>query len=236
MSVLFYLDESGDSGWSLDLPYGHGGSTRHLTIATISCTTASNKYIGRFIKSLKADFGYTRKQEMKWINLTHDQRIIFSAKAKALIENRDGIKFHAVILAKRGVHAHLRGDKALLYNYMIKHSLINDIVEHDKITLMPDPQGISPKSGAPLEHYIRHAAFEVAVDRCEEPTKIGFKEEDSAKSLGIQFADFLAGAIQIYYEGGPSDYFNNLNDHTDIKELFFERAELQAEPIVEVLN
>lgn len=35
MATLIYVDESGDLGWSFDLAYGRGGSSRYLTIAAM---------------------------------------------------------------------------------------------------------------------------------------------------------------------------------------------------------
>lgn len=228
MSVTFFLDESGDLGWTLDLPFGAGGSSQHLTIATISSDIESLKHIGRFIKKLKIEFGFKAKDEMKWFDLNEDQRLIFAQKANKLLNTHDGLKCYAIILAKRGVNPNVRNEKQFLYNYLIKESLISKIVTYPKVTLIPDPQGIAPNSGSPLHQYIQHAAFEHAILNGETTTNVGFKQSDSKAETGIQFADLLSGVIQQHYEGINSNYLEELKQHIEIKELYFHKQLMQV--------
>jgi hypothetical protein len=59
ISVLIYLDESGDLGWSFDKPYRHGGSSRYLTIASLVVDPSKKHFPKRLIKKL-----YTKFKEM----------------------------------------------------------------------------------------------------------------------------------------------------------------------------
>ncbi|HGS5147610.1 TPA: DUF3800 domain-containing protein [Vibrio parahaemolyticus] len=225
MSVCFFLDESGDLGWTLDKPFGQGGSSQHLTIATISSDVESHRYIGRFMKKAKKKYGFSSKQEMKWIDLNDQQRLEFAEQAAQLVRMNDGLQCHAIVVAKRGVSHHLRNDKNLLYNYLIRMSLFDEIVKHPCVTLIPDPQGIAPNTGAPLHIYIQHLAYEHAARTGNNVTTVGFRQLDSSSSFGIQFADMLAGIIQQKYEGISEDYFNHFSEIIQIKKFFFPSAQ-----------
>lgn len=227
MAVCFFLDESGDLGWSLDKPFGKGGSSQHLTIATISIDEDSHKHIGRFMKGVKKKYGFSPKKEMKWTDLNDHQRLDFSEKAAELINKYDGLQCHAIVVAKRGVNLRLRNDKNLLYNYLIRMSLLDEIVKYPSVTLIPDPQGIAPNTGAPLHIYIQHMAYEHAASVGGDVTMVGFKQLDSSASFGIQFADMLAGIIQQKYEGVSEEYFNHFSEITQIKKFFFPSAQAQ---------
>lgn len=227
MSVCFFLDESGDLGWTLDKPFGNGGSSQHLTIATISSDVESQKHIGRFVKRAKKKYGFSSKKEMKWTDLNHQQRLDFSEKAAKLIKEHDGLQCYAIVVAKRGVAHHLRNDKSLLYNYLIRMSLLDEVVKYPNVTLIPDPQGIAPNTGAPLHHYMQHMAYEYAAKTGSSVTSVGFKQLDSSASFGIQFADMLAGIIQQKFEGINEEYFAHLADVIQLKKFFFPSAHRQ---------
>lgn len=47
-----FLDESGCLGWTLDKPYGKGGSSRFLVLAAVSVSNGKGKYVERIIQSL----------------------------------------------------------------------------------------------------------------------------------------------------------------------------------------
>lgn len=227
MAVCFFLDESGDLGWTLDKPFGRGGSSQHLTIATISSDVDSLKYIGRFMKTVKKKYGFSAKREMKWTDLTVQQKLDFSEQAAKLIRKHDGLQCYAIVVAKRGVADHLRNDKNLLYNYLIRTSLLDEIVKYPEVTLVPDPQGIAPNTGAPLHVYIQHMAYERAAESGRRVTSVGYRQLDSSASFGIQFADMLAGIIQQKFEGINDDYFAQVSDITKVKRLFFPSAQSQ---------
>lgn len=227
MSVCFFLDESGDLGWTLDKPFGKGGSSQHLTIATISSEHESTKFVGRFMKETKKRFGFSAKQEMKWKDLSHEQRLVFSEQAAHLIRKHDTLQCYALVVAKRGVNPRLRNDKNLLYNYLIKMSLLDEIVKYPNVTLIPDPQGIAPNTGAPLHIYIQHMAYEHAVRTGSPVTNVGFKQLDSSSCFGIQFADMLAGIVQQKYEGISDEYLSHFTGLIEVKSFFFPNAQGQ---------
>ncbi|KAA0017146.1 DUF3800 domain-containing protein [Salinicola corii] len=227
MQRLIFLDESGDLGWKFDAPFGKGGSSRHLTIASAFTCIEAKKHLARTIINLKKKAGWAKKDEMKWVHTPHELRLEFCEKAAQLCEKHQTIEYRALVIAKQGVLERLRHDDAMLYNYLIKCSLLEPISRYQRVTLFPDPRGIAPNAGHPLSTYLQGRLYEKFVDG-HHLTELGVKQIDSAAEYGIQFADMLAGAIQLHYEGKTSEYFDLLRPCLrDCKELYFPRPNVQ---------
>ena len=65
MPLLIYLDESGDLGWNFTAPYRSGGSSRHMTIASL-CVPSDKKHLPkRVIKKLYEKFSWPVGTEKK---------------------------------------------------------------------------------------------------------------------------------------------------------------------------
>jgi hypothetical protein len=78
MSVIIYLDESGDLGWKFDAPYRSGGSSRYLTIGAV-CVPPEKKHLPkRVVKKLYKRFGWSSKEEIKWSDMRPEARKEFS--------------------------------------------------------------------------------------------------------------------------------------------------------------
>ncbi|MEQ5855426.1 DUF3800 domain-containing protein [Halomonas sp. EF61] len=228
MQRLIFLDESGDLGWKFDAPFGQGGSSRHITIASAFTCIDAKKHLARTVKKLKKEAGWPPRGEMKWVDMPHRLRIKFCQKAVQLCVDHPTIEYHAIVVAKQGVFPWLRSDDSMLYNYFIKCSLLNPITACSRVTLIPDPRGIAPNSGNPLDIYLRQAIFERQF-HSGGGTQLGIKQIDSSAEMGIQFADMLAGAIQLHYEGKTSDYYNILKPClSGCFEYFFQNARREA--------
>ena len=235
MQRLIYLDESGDLGWKFDAPFGRGGSSRHLTIASVSACPETICHIGRLIKKIKRKAGFSAKEEMKWVDMPHELRLEFCLRAASISQKNPNIEYRSITVAKQGVQERLRVDDSMLYNYLVKNLLIEPIACCTKATLVPDPRGIAPNSGHPLHHYLQAELFSRCVDG-QHYTELGIRQVDSKNEKGIQFADMLAGAIQLHYEGKTSEYFNTLRPYLSTKCFFFpaaERAEKHRTAVVE---
>ncbi len=57
-----YLDESGDLGWRLALPYRRGGSSKFFTLAYIILPSYKNKHINRFVNKFHKDRNGKKKE------------------------------------------------------------------------------------------------------------------------------------------------------------------------------
>lgn len=216
--MLFYLDESGDLGWKFDAPYRRGGSSRHLTIATL-CVSPSKKHLPkRVVRNLYKKFKWPPGVERKWAEMTSDERNIFMEKAvAAATAYPDDIKYLAITVKKEQVAAHIRQDENKLYNYMIGLSLVPEMAKHDAVQLFPDERSIKVGSGNSLHDYLQ---IKLWFDK-EARTKLTTQPSGSSNNLSIQFSDMLAGAVQSHFENGKSEPWNKLRSLVEHKCLFF---------------
>ncbi len=217
--MIIYLDESGDLGWKFDKPYRSGGSSRHLTIASLVVSQNKKHLPKRLIKKLYTKFNWNSKNEKKWADMSHEQRVWFAQNAKELRDkNPDNIKYLFITVNKMNVQDHIRKDPNKLYNYMIGLSLLDEMKQHKNIILMPDNRSIKVESGNSLNDYLQTKLwFELNSN-----TKLETKFIDSAKTANIQFADMLSGLMQGYFEDNKTELFAKLSvSNNKYKKLFF---------------
>ncbi len=217
MSLIIYLDESGDLGWKFDAPYREGGSSRYLTIGALCCPPEKKHHPKRLIKDLYEKFGWPTNKEVKWNDMLPNQRAEFAIQAKKLCDSNPDICLHGIIVQKRNVMAHIRQDANKLYNYMIKLSLIDRMAEHDVVNLVPDPRSIKVASGNSLHDYLQ---IELWFTK-KASTNLITNQTTSKDCRGIQFADMLAGLIQSRYEDNESSSFQILAGKIQCSRLFF---------------
>lgn len=215
--VIIALDESGDLGWKFDAPYRHGGSSRHLTIASILYPQEKKKYPVRLIRNLYTAFRWDPKDEIKWASMNMNARDKFAELLKSLVITYPDIKLLSITVKKENVQSHIRSDANKLYNYMIGLSLLNEMKNHEHVTFVPDPRAIKVKSGNSMHDYLQ--------------TKLWFEKQSStilrttpleSKSCkAIQVADMLSGIVQNHFEDGNSNAWKILAPHIQHKRLFF---------------
>ena len=216
-SAIVYLDESGDLGWSFAAPYGAGGSSRFLTISAVCVRSCDKHHPKRVIRDLYDKFGWPVGVEKKWAQMTDDERIEFAESARKLCDKRGEIFLHAITVKKQNVQDHIRADSNKLYNYMIRLLLLDRLATYDRVVLVPDPRSIKVKSGNSLHDYLLTELWFTKGAR----TTLQTDPKDSEKCLGIQFADMLAGAIQVHFELRRSEYLRVLRPRIDLRPLFF---------------
>jgi hypothetical protein len=216
-SAILYLDESGDLGWTFDAPYGSGGSSRFLTIATVCVPTEKKHIPKRVIRDLYNKFHWLTDVEKKWSAMTTNERCEFAQAAHSMCAKHPDIHLDAIVVKKQNVQQHIRNDSNKLYNYMIGLSLLDRMATYDSVTMVPDPRSIKVKSGNSLHDYLlTRLWFDKQV-----VTVLNTRPEDSSRCLGIQFADMLAGVVQGRYEAGRFDCFTTLISNLSLKRLFF---------------
>jgi len=104
LAINFYLDESGDLGWKLNKPYRQGGSSRFLTISTLTIHESIKFESKRVIRKLHKKFKILAKYEIKWSQLKHKQRLVFAQMAKGLIiKEPNDIKYFSIVVKKENV-------------------------------------------------------------------------------------------------------------------------------------
>ena len=216
--MIIYLDESGDLGWTFTAPYHFGGSSRHLTIASLVVAPNKKHLPNRLIKKFYQKFNCSPNREKKWADMTLNQRIWFSKQASALrTKNPEDIRYISITVKKENVQPHIHVDANKLYNYMIGLSLINEMARHANITFVPDLRSIKVESGNSLHDYLQTQLwFEKQVK-----TTLITQPCDSAACLNVQFSDMLAGVVQGHFEDGNSNPWSELRDQISYKTLFF---------------
>ena len=216
--MIIYLDESGDLGWTFTAPYRAGGSSRHITIASLAVTPEKKHLPKRLIKKLYTKFKWPTSIEKKWADMSPTERVWFAKQARELcVKHPNDIRYLSITVKKENVQPHIRADANKLYNYMIGLSLLNEMAKHDAITFIPDPRSIKVESGNSLHDYLqtqlwfeRQAATRLTTTPC-----------DSASSRNVQFADMLSGIVQGHFEDGNSQPWTELRNNISYKTLFF---------------
>lgn len=216
-AAIFYLDESGDLGWTFTAPYRKGGSSRYLTIATLVCPLDQKQFTKRLIVKLYKKFKWDIREEKKWADTTPSERQYFAQAAKKLIDYHTAIKLFTITVAKENVEEHIRKDSNKLYNYMISLSIVDEMAKYDNVIFMPDERAIKVKSGNSLHDYLDiNLTFEKKVQ-----TVLKTQPCNSACSKNVQFADMLAGLVQNHYEDHNNACWRILCPNINIKRLFF---------------
>lgn len=216
--MIIYLDESGDLGWKFDAPYRRGGSSQHITIASLVVSQSKKHLPKRLIKKLYKKFHWPTNIEKKWSDMSLAERIWFAEKANELkIQHQADIRYIAITVKKENVQNHIRSDANKLYNYMIGLSLLREMNLHEKAAFVPDPRSIKVESGNSLHDYLQ--------------TQLWFEKEtsttlitapcDSASNLNVQFSDMLSGIVQGHFEDGNSQPWGKLRNTISYKTLFF---------------
>jgi hypothetical protein len=217
MGLVVYLDESGDLGWNFRAPFRQGGSSRFLTIASVSTPSQKKHLPKRTIKKLYEKFGWNPSVEKKWSDMDDTERFDFATTASLLCRKHPEIHIHAITVKKESVQEHIRADGNKLYNYMIRLLLLEPMSKHNAVCLIPDPRSIKVESGNSLPDYLQICLwFE---SRCQ--TRLIFQPLESHSCINLQFADMLSGAIQTAFEDGNYKYYQALSPFLSQKRLYF---------------
>ena len=216
LSELIYVDESGDLGWSFDLPYGQGGSSRFLTIAAMILPDSLDHLPQRKVRHLYNQGKWDTKREKKWVEMSANSRNTFAKSAVSLQQVNDKIAYKAIVVDKQNVNENFRRDSNKLYNYMLRLLLLDEMAKYPQVTLIPDPRSIKVENGKSLHHYLEMMLYEK-----QSITKLESIVQDSKACLNLQFVDMLAGVVGTHYEFNKSEPWELLAPHVDVKRLFF---------------
>ncbi|MCE2746437.1 MAG: DUF3800 domain-containing protein [Burkholderiales bacterium] len=216
--MIIYADESGDLGWSFDMPYGSGGSSRHLTIGAVFVESSCKHYPKRIIKDLYIKLKVPTSTEIKWVDIDRPTREWLAHRFVALKSKLGNkILYKTMTVKKENVLEHIRKDPNKLYNYMMRLLLVSEMAKHPVVTLIPDPRSIKVASGNSMHDYLQTELWFSA----NAATQLTTTPLDSSKCHGLQFADLLSGMIQTHYEKKRSECFQIIQHTVTTKTLFF---------------
>ena len=108
-SIVVYLDESGDLGWSFDQPYRQGGSSRYLTIAALVVVSEKRHLPKRVVRDCYKKFGWNPQRERKWPEVADEARDHFARASADLVTRHPDVKHFTITVRKQNVLAHIRG-------------------------------------------------------------------------------------------------------------------------------
>lgn len=204
--LVIHIDESGDLGWKFDAPFRRGGSSRYLTVASVLTPREKTKHAKRVIRNLYDRLKWDTSIEKKWSVMEPAERARFIRSVENLRRAHPDIQIAAITVQKENVQEHIRRDPNKLYNYMTALLLLDEMVNHEKVTLVPDERAIKVASGNSLHDYIQTKLwFEKEVT-----TEVTTNPADSSRAKLLQFADMLAGAVWVHHENQDHRYHRAL--------------------------
>jgi hypothetical protein len=194
--MQIFLDESGDLGWSFDLPNGNGGSSRFITIAGVVVEEAELKHVKRYIADLYRKYNLTPKIEKKGCNFSDNDACYITTNLCKLIEKAPSFRMIAITARKENVLLNLRKDCNIFYNYMLS-VLLPDTFKHiNTANLVLDKRTIKVDHGNNFEAYIKTKCWgDLGMD-----IEISCQYDSSDKNEGIWMADWIANWIWRKYE------------------------------------
>lgn len=212
-----YLDESGDTGWSFELPYTRGGSSRYLVITACALPAVALAQPEQLVRRLYKFRKWNKETERKWSRMSPTARSAFVVSAAALLRNKPEVRLLAIVVDKRQVGTHICQDPDRLYNYMVRRLLLNEMAKHDRVNFRPDPRSIKAESGLGLHEYLQTELWFTAEVR----TLLETVFLDSRGSPNLQFVDMASGAIHAHFEFGETRNWSLLEPYVRLEKWNF---------------
>ena len=213
-----YLDESGDLGWSLDLPYRGGGSSKYFTLAYIILPADKNKHINRLVKKFHKDRSGSHK-EVKGADMRNRRAESLARQIIKLFEWNDDIIIGATTVSK--VNAPIRisetGNGDVLYNHMMKMGLSTHISSCAKVNIIPDQRSVPRGSQNSCSDLIKSEVWLTLNSDVE----INYSPQESHLNERLMFIDWVANFVWRHYEDGRSGAYQILKPFINDERLFF---------------
>ena len=216
-SATILFDESGDLGWTFSAPYMQGGSSRFLSLFFLILPSCDTYKLRKPMKEIYTSRGIDfKKVELKGGQLYRHEKDRIIKAAESLLATNPDIRGRLINIDKEKVLPHLHRDPNLLYNYAVKLAIIDDIVQHQNVVLMPDPRTI--RVGAlSIRDYLQTEATYTRGSAAY----IKLKEKPSNSELALQFTDCLVHWFWREHELGDDMGLHNLKPYIKIRNLFF---------------
>lgn len=217
MSHTVFLDESGDLGFKFTHPYGNGGSSRFLTMAFFIVPNNKKDLLKRLVRKIYKKYKFDPSEEAKGSHLTNEQREYIANQILSLVRANPDIHICSITVRKDKVTEAMRRDCNLLYNYMMKISVLDKIDTFESVELLRDNKTVKIQSGNSLINYLQTTlTFEYTSS-----TVIIDKPSDSKKFLCLMLTDWLNNFVFSHYEKNRSTEFLILSPILKNQVLFF---------------
>ncbi|MGK0365157.1 MAG: hypothetical protein ACI85O_002222 [Saprospiraceae bacterium] len=213
-----YFDESGDLGWTLNLPYRKGGSSRFFLIAYLIIPKEKNKLIERFINKFHKERKGIKK-EIKGASFRNSRAKVMSRLIIDFIRQNSDITIGYVVIKKSNVPITLvaSGNDDVMYNYMVKIGITNKIGHFASVDIIPDKKSVPAGSKNSCPDLIKENLWLSRNSLVE----ITYKPEESHHNSRLIFIDWIANFIWRHYEDKNSEAFQILEPVLGSEQLFF---------------
>lgn len=221
MEYDVYLDESGDLGWTLGLPYRGGGSSKYFTLAYIIIPSAKNKHINRLVKKFHKDRGGKQK-EVKGAEMKKRRAESLAREIRGLFEWNHDIIIGAITASKVNAPSRIAdagNHSDILYNHMVKRGLCEHISACEKVNIIPDQRSVPRGSQNSCSDLIKDELWLSMGSHVE----INYSPEESHLNERLMFIDWVANFVWRHYEDGDSGPYQILQPVITDQQLFFNR-------------
>jgi hypothetical protein len=210
-----FLDESGDMGWKLSLPFRGGGSSKFLCLAFLFTPKPLHHQTQQVITDLYSKYRWIR--EKKASDASPKQELEFAIAATTVLKANPTIKIDCIVVKKENVQPHIRADPNKLYNYMCRLVVCDYVTMCSEFEFIPDKRSIKVESGNSLSDYIQTVLW----FECRSTAKLINDPQESDKNYNLQFVDWVAHIVWSAFEDGETAPFKELSNRIRIRRLFF---------------
>ncbi|HEX8061104.1 MAG TPA: DUF3800 domain-containing protein, partial [Cyclobacteriaceae bacterium] len=195
-SMIVFLDESGDLGWSFSKPNREGGSSRFITVAGVVFDERQLKSLIRHLYDLMKRNklnSYTEKEGSSFFN---DDAVALVKSLATICETVPTLQIISITADKQKVPLPLRRDTVIFYNHLLNNLLATVIQRYDDIDVVLDNRKIRIGSRNSFEDCIRARCWgELGLN-----TNISCRYENSERNPCIWLADWLSNFTWRHYE------------------------------------
>lgn len=213
--MLVYLDESGDMGWTLSLPFRGGGSSQFLCLAFLFTPKSLSHQTQKVISNSYSKYGWVR--EKKASDASRNQKMEFAIAVTNLLASNSDIIIDCIVVKKQNVQPHIRNDPNKLYNYMCRLVVCDHVKNVPQFEFVPDKRSIKVESGNSLSDYLQTILW----FECNSKTKLINNPQQSDKNYNLQFVDWVAHIAWSHFEDGETAAFAEMSKRIRIRQLFF---------------
>ena len=216
MTTTIFMDEAGDTGWSLDAPYGHRGSSRFLILAAIVIPPGKNVYVERIMRGIyRGRKGRALSKELKSTELNQWEKKQIATKLLAMTRQHPDITLHGIVAEKGNVNSALRARSESFYTHMAEQMLYSELAKHTVVEFYPDARTLKQKDRHALPNYLE---TRLAIGG-HVPTITTIPSE-SGSFLEIQCADVISAILFAQYERSDSTCLDILAPAITITKLY----------------
>ena len=214
-TTSIYLDESGCLGWTLNKPYGNGGSSRFLVLAAVCIPFGGDIHVERIIRHLYKKRGRAHHSELKSTDLNDSDRRRVAKDIASIAGKYPSITFHAVVAEKANVNAALADKPESLYIHLAEQMLGGVMSNFNRVEFYPDARTVKPKDKHALHNYLETRMAIAGHSPAMQTTP-----SESGLLFQIQCADILASIVWANYEYGSALFNQTLAGIVQVQKLY----------------